>query len=105
MHPQLLDLIAVCANHKVGHVVLAGGLPPGDAIAEVKAFGAKLICFTPAFALGKKSLRSGADALVIEGMEAGGHVGPVSRSEEHTSDLPSLMRNSYTVFCLKKENT
>src|SRR3546814_5939652 len=25
------------------------------------------------------------------------------RSEEHTSELPSLMRNSYAVFCLKKK--
>src|SRR3546814_8364636 len=27
------------------------------------------------------------------------------RSEEHTSELPSLMRISYAVFCLKKKNT
>src|SRR3546814_5116951 len=30
---------------------------------------------------------------------------PVSRSEEHTSELQSLMRISYAVFCLKKQNT
>src|SRR3546814_6383324 len=29
---------------------------------------------------------------------------PVLRSEEHTSELQSLMRNSYAVFCLKKKN-
>src|SRR3546814_1755240 len=29
---------------------------------------------------------------------------PVRRSEEHTSELPSLMRISYAVFCLKKKN-
>src|SRR3546814_3575233 len=28
-----------------------------------------------------------------------------SRSEEHTSELQSLMRNSYAVFCLQKKNT
>src|SRR3546814_2300429 len=28
----------------------------------------------------------------------------VSRSEEHTSELQSLMRSSYAVFCLKKQN-
>src|SRR3546814_4450210 len=28
-----------------------------------------------------------------------------TRSEEHTSELQSLMRNSYAVFCLKKKNT
>src|SRR3546814_10155732 len=30
-------------------------------------------------------------------------VGSLSRSEEHTSELQSLMRNSYAVFCLKKK--
>ena len=43
MHPQLSDLIDVCANHGVGHVVLAGGLPPGGAIEKIKASGAKVI--------------------------------------------------------------
>src|SRR3546814_10754012 len=28
---------------------------------------------------------------------------PLARSEEHTSELKSLMRNSYAVFCLKKQ--
>src|SRR3546814_5730673 len=30
---------------------------------------------------------------------------PVSRSEEHTSELQSLMRISYAVFCLQKKTT
>src|SRR3546814_4757214 len=30
---------------------------------------------------------------------------PAARSEEHTSELQSLMRISYSVFCLKKKNT
>src|SRR3546814_6460090 len=29
---------------------------------------------------------------------------PIVRSEEHTSELQSLMRTSYAVFCLKKKN-
>src|SRR3546814_9907759 len=33
----------------------------------------------------------------------GGHVLGQARSEEHTSELQSLMRNSYAVFCLKKK--
>src|SRR3546814_9620474 len=32
-------------------------------------------------------------------------IGTASRSEEHTSELQSLMRNSYAVFCLKKKKT
>src|SRR3546814_9892858 len=31
------------------------------------------------------------------------HAGEVGRSEEHTSELQTLMRNSYAVFCLKKK--
>src|SRR3546814_8168796 len=34
-----------------------------------------------------------------------GRVESLSRSEEHTSELQSLMRISYAVFCLKKKNT
>jgi enoyl-[acyl-carrier protein] reductase II len=90
MHPQLTDLIAVCAQHKVTHVVLAGGLPPTGAIDQIKAFGAKVICFAPALSLAKKLVRSGVDALVIEGMEAGGHIGPVSTSVLAQEILPEM---------------
>src|SRR3546814_5545803 len=33
------------------------------------------------------------------------HRAGVARSEEHTSELQSLMRSSYAVFCLKKKNS
>jgi len=45
MHPQISELIDICAKHEVGHVVLAGGLPPGGAIERIKGGGARLICF------------------------------------------------------------
>ena len=90
MHPDLPALIDVCANHAVGHVVLAGGLPPAGSIDRIKASGAKLICFAPALALARKLIRSGADALVIEGMEAGGHIGPVSTSVLAQEMLPEI---------------
>src|SRR3546814_2864376 len=35
----------------------------------------------------------------------GDRPGAAARSEEHTSELQSLMRISYAVFCLKKKNT
>ncbi|WP_366001925.1 nitronate monooxygenase [Sphingomonas sp.] len=90
MHPALFDLIAVCAKHAVGHVVLAGGLPPKGALEAIKASGAKVICFAPTLALAKKLIRSGVDALVIEGMEAGGHIGPVSTSVLAQEMLPEI---------------
>ena len=90
MHPDLNALIDVCVGHEVGHVVLAGGLPPPGAIDRIKASGARLICFTPALALARKLMRSGVDALVIEGMEAGGHIGPVSTSVLAQEILPEV---------------
>lgn len=94
MHPKLDELIDICGKHKVSHVVLAGGLPKAASIARIKEFGAKVICFAPALVIAKKLIKSGADALVIEGMEAGGHIGPVSTSVlaqeilPHVTDVP-----------------
>lgn len=90
MHPQLMELIEVCNRHDVTHVVLAGGLPPAGSLDAIKANGAKLICFAPALSLAKKLIRSGVDALVVEGMEAGGHIGPVSTSVLAQEILPEV---------------
>ena len=90
MHPQLFDLIGVCAKHGVTHVVLAGGLPPKGSLEAIKETGAKVICFAPALSLAKKLIRSGVDALVVEGMEAGGHIGPVSTSVLAQEILPEV---------------
>ena len=90
MHPDLMALIDVCGRHRVGHVVLAGGLPPKGSLDAIKATGAKVICFAPALALAKKLIRSGVDALVIEGSEAGGHIGPVSTSVLAQEILPDV---------------
>src|SRR3546814_2276778 len=38
------------------------------------------------------------------GLEARNIITPATRSEEHTSELQSLMRISYAVFCLKKQH-
>jgi enoyl-[acyl-carrier protein] reductase II len=91
MHPQLETLIDVCARLNVGHVVLAGGLPPSAAVRRIKDSGAKAICFAPALVLAKKLVRIGADALVIEGMEAGGHTGPVTTSVLVQEILPTMI--------------
>lgn len=90
MHPQLMELIGICKKHGVTHVVLAGGIPPKGSVEAIKEFAAKVIVFAPTLALAKKLLRSGGDALVIEGMEAGGHIGPVSTSVLAQEFLPEL---------------
>ena len=88
LHPQMEELIQVCARQGVSHVVLAGGLPSGQSIAAIKGFGAKLMCFAPTAALAKKLVRSGVDAIIIEGSEAGGHIGPVSTTVLAQEILP-----------------
>ncbi|MFW0778300.1 MAG: NAD(P)H-dependent flavin oxidoreductase [Rickettsiales bacterium] len=90
MHPQMDTLIEVCKKHNVSHVVLAGGIPSGAHIKAIKEFGAKVIGFAPALVIGKKLIRSGVDALVIEGAEAGGHIGPVSTSVLAQEILPAI---------------
>ncbi len=90
MHPEIDALIDVCANHQVSHVVLAGGLPGAASIKQIKDNGAKVICFSPALVLAKRLIRSGVDALVVEGAEAGGHIGPVSTSVLAQEILPEI---------------
>lgn len=90
MHPELDALIDICVAAKVGHIVLAGGLPPSSAVRRIKESGTKVLCFAPALVLAKKLLRMGVDAIIIEGMEAGGHIGPVSTSVLAQEILPNI---------------
>ncbi len=90
MHPQLAELVDVCVSRAVSHVVLAGGLPSGTSIASLKDQGVKVICFAPTLGLAKRLVRIGVDALVIEGMEAGGHIGPVTTSVLAQEILPHI---------------
>jgi enoyl-[acyl-carrier protein] reductase II len=90
MHPALNELIAVCGRHGVSHIVLAGGLPPTGSVETIKATGAKLLAFAPTIVMGKRLIRHGVDALIIEGTEAGGHIGPVSTGVLAQEILPHL---------------
>jgi enoyl-[acyl-carrier protein] reductase II len=82
--------VDTCLAAKVSHIVFAGGIPPGTAIKKAKDGGAKVVCFAPALALAKRLIRAGADALVIEGSEAGGHIGPVSLTVLAQEILPHI---------------
>lgn len=90
MHPDLDALIDVCGEHRVGHVVIAGGLAPAAAIKRIKDLGARAIGFAPALVAARRMVRSGVDALIVEGSEAGGHIGPVSTSVLVQEILPEL---------------
>jgi enoyl-[acyl-carrier protein] reductase II len=90
MHPELEALVDVCLAHGVGHIVLAGGLPSSAIIRRIKDAGVKAMCFVPSVMVGRKLVRTGADALIIEGMEAGGHIGPVATSVLAQEVLPAI---------------
>lgn len=90
MHPKLDELVEVCIANKVTHVVLAGGMPKGPTITRLKEGGCKVLAFAPTVAIGKKLIRMGVDGLIIEGTEAGGHIGPVSTSVLAQEVLPVI---------------
>ncbi len=91
MHPRLEALIDVCLEQGVGHIVLAGGLPARNVMARVKEGGARLLCFAPSLGIARRLTRLGADALIIEGMEAGGHTGPVATGVLVQEILPAQL--------------
>src|SRR3546814_1888400 len=65
---------------------------------------ARLAFASHAVALDITKVRRGrAEPLACELDQPGLHDHPARRSEEHTSELQSLMRISYAVFCLKKK--
>lgn len=78
LHPQLSELVNMVVEEKIGHCILAGGIPDQKTIATLKDAGIKVMLFAPSLALAKRLISRGADALIIEGHEAGGHVGPVA---------------------------
>lgn len=90
LHPDLDDLIEVCGQRKISHVILAGGIPSQTSIQKLKERGCKVIGFASALILARKLLKLGIDALIIEGHEAGGHIGPVSTSVLAQEILPVI---------------
>lgn len=90
LHPQLEDLLDVCAEENISHVFLAGGLASSKAIEKIHNYGAKSICFAPSASIAKRSVRSGIDAIIIEGSEAGGHIGGVTTSVLVQEIIPEI---------------
>ena len=87
---ELDELVEVWIAHKVTYMVVAGGMPKAPTINRLKEGGCKVIAFAPTAAIGKKLVRMGVDALIIEGTEAGGHIGPVSTSVLAQEILPLI---------------
>jgi enoyl-[acyl-carrier protein] reductase II len=78
VNPALHDLVDVCGEKKISHLVLAGGIPDKSIIDKIHSYGIKILSFAPSLSIAKRLFKNGIDAIILEGREAGGHVGPIS---------------------------
>ncbi len=76
--PAFEEQLEVVCKLRPQYVVFAGSFPNARQVEMMKELGAKVLCFASTLSIAQRMIRYGADALVLEGMEAGGHVGHVS---------------------------
>jgi enoyl-[acyl-carrier protein] reductase II len=87
-NPFAVNLITIAPNYKVHYeilktkkvpfVVFAGSFPHRSDIQRMKASGKKTMSFASEESIAKQQINCGIDALILEGSEAGGHIGHVS---------------------------
>lgn len=76
--PYYREHLRVAINNRVPFIVFAGSYPRHPEIKMAKESGAKVLSFASTEAVAKRLIYTGIDALILEGSEAGGHVGHVS---------------------------
>ena len=74
MSPNAEDLAQLVIDEKVPMITTGAG-NPGKYMAAWKEAGIKVVPVVPSVALARRMERSGADAIIAEGMESGGHIG------------------------------
>ena len=77
MSPNADDLAQLCIDEGV-KVITTGAGNPGKYMAAWKEAGIKVMPVVPSVALAKRMEKSGADAVIAEGTESGGHVGEIT---------------------------
>jgi len=75
--PHIDELVAMVIEEGV-HAVTTGAGNPAKYMTELKAAGIKVLTVVPSVALAKRMESIGADAVIGEGMEAGGHIGDLT---------------------------
>ena len=76
--PSYQSHLAMLKDAKVPYIIFAGSFPKEKEVAAAKATGAKVMCFASTISIADRMIRFGADAIILEGSEAGGHIGHVS---------------------------
>lgn len=77
MNPHTADIMEIISEEKVALVTTGAG-NPGIYMDMLKKSGAKVFPVVPSVALAIRMERSGADGVIVEGTEAGGHVGDLT---------------------------
>lgn len=77
MSPHVDEIAEMVIEEEVP-VLTTGAGNPGKYIAKWKEAGIKIIPVVPSVALAKRVAKAGVDALIVEGTEAGGHIGEIS---------------------------
>lgn len=76
--PHYKEHLKVAIQNKVPYIVFAGSFPSQAEIQIAKNGGAKVLAFASTESIAERLIETGVDALILEGSEAGGHVGHVS---------------------------
>jgi len=78
--PLYKDHLELMKKLKPPFINFAGSFPRRKEVAVAKETGARVLCFASTHSIAMRMVDYGADALILEGMEAGGHVGHVALS-------------------------
>ncbi len=76
--PAYKEHLKIIKELEVPVVIFAGSFPKKNEVEIAKEAGAKVMCFASTESIANRMLRFGADAIILEGSEAGGHIGHVS---------------------------
>ena len=77
LHPHIDLLIDICIKHNISHVVFSGGIVRKEHVQLLNKNNCKVIAIVPTLSIAKRLIGYGVSGLIIEGMEAGGHIGKV----------------------------
>jgi len=77
LSPYVDEVMEVIYRHKVP-VVTTGAGNPGKYIKNLKEIGTKILPVVPSVALAKRMEKLGVDGIIVEGTEAGGHIGELT---------------------------
>ncbi|ABR48908.1 2-nitropropane dioxygenase, NPD [Alkaliphilus metalliredigens QYMF] len=77
LSPFIEEVMQVVYEEKIA-VITTGAGNPGKYMPKLRAIGTKIIPVVPSVALAKRMEKLGADAVIVEGTEAGGHIGELT---------------------------